>query len=220
MLRRLFTLLSAASLLLCVGTCALWVRSYWLIDSLSQTYTDGRGGFLGWGTLSSHAGTIELDDWRLDAAAPARRAIDPAVRHTAAPPYVPPPVSPSGWAFTMCPEEYPSYPPVRPFAGGGWGWSRDSESLEAEGWPTSPFVRDIAVGGPALFTHPGTRRVAIVPLWWLAVPSAVLPLAWAVPRLRRRLRRVPGHCRRCGYDLRASPGRCPECGAVPKADTA
>jgi hypothetical protein len=31
---RLFTLLSSLSLLLCVATCALWVRSYWLVDRI------------------------------------------------------------------------------------------------------------------------------------------------------------------------------------------
>ncbi|MDB5329265.1 MAG: hypothetical protein JWP03_416, partial [Phycisphaerales bacterium] len=34
-LRRLFTLLSWVSLVLCAGTCMLWVRSYWRGD---QTY--------------------------------------------------------------------------------------------------------------------------------------------------------------------------------------
>ena len=37
MLRRLFTLLSAASLLLCVATVVVWVRSYWKADGVSRT---------------------------------------------------------------------------------------------------------------------------------------------------------------------------------------
>jgi hypothetical protein len=36
MLRRLFTILSALSLLLCVGTCALWVRGRTRSDSLER----------------------------------------------------------------------------------------------------------------------------------------------------------------------------------------
>jgi hypothetical protein len=35
MIRRLFTLVSAVSLLLCVATCVLWVRSYWAGDKLT-----------------------------------------------------------------------------------------------------------------------------------------------------------------------------------------
>ena len=47
------------------------------------------------------------------------------------------------------------------------------------------------------------------PLWLPTLASLAAPgyLVW-----RRRARPRPGHCRRCGYDLRATPGRCPECG--------
>src|SRR4051812_34567162 len=54
---------------------------------------------------------------------------------------------------------------------------------------------------------------AVVPYWFLASVTAVLPLALAYTRLRRR-RRVAPQCSHCGYDLRATPDRCPECGHV------
>jgi hypothetical protein len=50
----------------------------------------------------------------------------------------------------------------------------------------------------------------------------LLPAAWLGEYVYRRWRasREPriGHCRVCGYDLRATPDRCPECGAVAKAE--
>jgi hypothetical protein len=49
-----------------------------------------------------------------------------------------------------------------------------------------------------------------VPYWFLLLVSLALPIHW----WRRRRRPLPGHCRVCGYDLRASPQRCPECGAA------
>jgi hypothetical protein len=55
-------------------------------------------------------------------------------------------------------------------------------------------------------------HVAVVPHWFLALPSALLPALWAVSAARRRRAVKPGSCPKCGYDLRATPGRCPECG--------
>ena len=53
------------------------------------------------------------------------------------------------------------------------------------------------------------------PLWLPTTLFAVLPLARAYSRFRRKY--PPRHCERCGYDLRATLGRCPECGALSPA---
>ena len=72
-----------------------------------------------------------------------------------------------------------------------------------------------AAGGPAF--RLGDVRSTFVPLWFVALATAVPP-AWWVHRSRRRRRareRVRrGRCPACGYDLRATPGRCPECGTA------
>jgi hypothetical protein len=56
--------------------------------------------------------------------------------------------------------------------------------------------------------------VTVTPYWALLSLGALLPIVRLLPLLRRR-RGAPGHCRACGYDLRATPERCPECGVLP-----
>ena len=83
-------------------------------------------------------------------------------------------------------------------------------------------TRGAIVAGPTTyFTNGATASATFypaqwevrVPDWAVVLAAAVLPVA----TLRRRFReqRAIGHCRHCGYDLRATPGRCPECGNVP-----
>src|SRR5688500_5419301 len=60
-------------------------------------------------------------------------------------------------------------------------------------------------------SNPATvRREVIVPYWFLAVLTGVLPSLWLVRRRResvRRRRAAAGLCIGCGYDLRASTDR-------------
>jgi hypothetical protein len=71
-----------------------------------------------------------------------------------------------------------------------------------------------SISGPA--NRPTMDSLTVmVPYWLLAVLTFAFP-GWIVAkRLRDRQRTLPGHCQKCGYDLRATPERCPECGAIP-----
>jgi hypothetical protein len=66
--------------------------------------------------------------------------------------------------------------------------------------------------------HNGSRLhvIAFAPFWSLALLTLLLPLAWAITRLRNHHREQSGLCPTCGYDLRATPTRCPECGTIPQ----
>lgn len=99
----------------------------------------------------------------------------------------------------------------------------------ASGRPVLDRTRGLT-GGVWNNVAPGSPHWAFPPMWEVRVPhwslvalAALLPLGRLVgglgKRLRRRLAYRAGHCRRCGYDLRATPQRCPECGEAPTGAT-
>jgi hypothetical protein len=56
----------------------------------------------------------------------------------------------------------------------------------------------------------------MLPHWFLALLSMILPSVAAIRIRRRKALAMRGHCHNCGYDLRATPDRCPECGTIPQ----
>jgi hypothetical protein len=189
MTRRLFTILSAVSLLLCAATCALWVRSYRVGDDVTVRQSIDYGAALGQRTTNVRVGRGGLKvEWDLMRVA----TPDVSTRRTYQDYYRI--LRERAWVATG-----PDYPAAFDY--------QDAEAARLAGFGCSAYDS----GAGRLSVRGGG---VIVPLWF---PALLLTLPTAAA-LRSRYRRGRGDraglCLSCGYDLRASPGRCPECGAV------
>lgn len=61
----------------------------------------------------------------------------------------------------------------------------------------------------------GNTWIWVLPMWMLVVAFALLPSAWAIGRVVRRVQPTPGRCFNCGYNLTGNlSGVCPECGTA------
>ena len=189
MKRRLFTVLSALSLLLFVAVVVLWVRSYRLgysgefIGFLESRHTETSETVWYAGVYSSH-GRFGLGLTQFDVAPgePNRHHFKEGKRVV--------------WGDQFCWERHPFT--RSPAASRSWT-GVDMRLTWRD--PTGETI---------------SRGVAI-PHYPLVVASAVLPAAVFRHSLRRYRRRRAGRCVECAYDLRATPDRCPECGLVPAA---
>jgi hypothetical protein len=197
MLRRLFTLLSALSLLLCVVVLAAWLGAALMPREFPYRSVRRQGpilvrnyGGVGW---NPSAFTFQrYEDHTLIG-----QEYDAQFRLVGEQT----PDDEERLAFSETAESRQP-PDSLNFYGNAYRFQRDDQ-LEH-------FVT-----GPRLKVY-GRGTVLVVPFGPLVLMMAVLPaiyVAMYALQKRRGRRRMAGLCIRCGYDLRATPGRCPECGA-------
>jgi len=193
MLRRAFTLAAALSLVLCVATAALWLRSYFVLDAVagcvSETPTSGT-----YVQAFSNRGAISL------------RRFDLTLTGTATPP--PGYRLRDSLRFDVGQKQHWT-------RGDSFRWGQDrfryllGFSSYAGTYRRRP-LRDV--------TQVERDRGVTLPHWLPTVFAAGAPALWWRQNRKRRMRRARRHaglCVACGYDLRGTPDRCPECGAVP-----
>jgi len=188
MRRKLFTASSVVSLLLCVATAGLWVRSYWRWDEWylsrewfeSKRWTDrtlrlwsGGGGFnLGWSSAYTVEANVEWGQF---------------------------PDRVGKWHW----EHRTSNDPLRPSL---------SDEVETEGHEQYGYGVGFARGFLHMSWRDGYQWEVTAPYYACAGLSAFLP---ALSLLQ--LKRPTGKdcCKECGYNLTGNAsGVCPECGTA------
>jgi hypothetical protein len=185
MLRHLFTLLAALSLMLSMATCVLWRRSLRTFDQLLWTSSDPVTRTIMQRSVWTLPGELDF------------------FSNSHIPPHPPRPqwhfqkLSPDGspsakyWAAQST---FIGYDLKHHLAGLRWGHRRGN-------WRLSDGVV-FAVQHDAY----------AVRFWMLLAATSLAPAILTVKRLAMKRRARGGLCPTCGYDLRASPDRCPECG--------
>jgi hypothetical protein len=187
-IRRLFTIATALSLLLCIGTAGFWIESYHATLKWSfpkgppdpadpDTYRQGRARRLG---IDSYVGTIHF--------------VSSKYRAT--------PQCDTGSYGTpgdIGPNHYEI--PVKSRNALGFAWFNGN--LDVSAWEsTNPLWH---------------YRSLVIPYWFITLVTACPAIflgAQTFRSSRRRSKHPIGVCPICAYDLRASKDRFPECGTL------
>jgi hypothetical protein len=218
--RIIFNSLTLLSLLLCVGTAWLWVRSYQKPECFMRIFEsrylkgDGVGddsvyAFRSWGFASTRGQLGWISDDNLIEGRTIKVFMESLQSH---------PVNSLGWHINA-PGEYPMLG-LRPQANNGFGFHFQRERSEQDYFNGTSVTHQSRRPQGTYATN--DAACALVPHWFLVVITGASPILWlsAARNRRRRLRELAGLCRMCGYDLRATPERCPECGEVPATGNA
>jgi hypothetical protein len=200
-------LLNAAtlvSLVLCVATVVLWVRSYRAGDQ----WTFARGG-LRWAPLLNG----DVRPYRWVGSSQGRFVfLERTIPEGSGTPRYRPGYQPK------CDFSYIPLAELQIVATGVRGWSCPGVDFGALPAQVAPSTRPPLWGKTIPPSTVAGYRVLFI-FWWLPASAfAVLPAIWTLRRvwlaIRRRRTEPAGHCSSCGYDLRATPDRCPECGTA------
>jgi hypothetical protein len=200
LLRYLRYLVDAAVAVLCVIVAAVWVASYFRYDTISYEGEVVKQGVAG-GAFEQRVFTVRYDEGRCALAWLALRA--DAEDDLAGRAFWP---SWHGFRWTGR-----SHAAARTSHSNAWGPGVQATNSWAHYW-----FRFVHNGGTLFTGLTYDERKVEIPLWALLLP----PLLWTIFAVRsyrrKRARERVGHCRKCGYDLRASKDACPECGAPVK----
>jgi len=196
MLSRLLNIITVLSLLLCMATVGIWVRSYWSGDAATF--------------ITSHSGSVAfiIDEGHLQVGYRTNLADDVSRYET------------EHWAVVHGGGEGGG----GLFVDEDWirvHWM-DFASPESTtfgfGCCRNERGGNEILGGTTVPSFYGTIKYTsyslLSPLWFLALITLTLPFTRGYLVWRRRKPKGVGCCQNCGYDLRASKDRCPECGTA------